>query len=330
MNPAKVSKREPSFSTTEREMICDLVQNHWAVLENKKTDNHSVHEKTTHWKMLAEEFNSTSSQYRDWTKLKTLWENMKKRAKSALADAHDNLYVTGGGKGKSTTKDPILLKVMDLIRPQVEPLENEFDNDYVEDVNTIIIDEEMNSDPTSLLVVHDEVTSNKTMEVAMESDWSHYNPSMLKTPRTSVLRTGTEINISPDNGVIQEEIVDSVDPLISHPRRSLGHSRRRPVLKQPQANALLEAKITTLLSATGHANDQHAIELEILKLRREQEMVKLDLKREKLIRQKLRSDQEKIKLDLKREKLTLQKLRTEHFKKCSGGQCCDSDDTNSK
>ncbi|KAF6201442.1 hypothetical protein GE061_005891 [Apolygus lucorum] len=91
---AKVPRREPSFSITERETLCDLVQAHWAVLENKKTDQQSVSEKTARWKLLAEEFNATSCQFRHWQKLKTLWENMKKRAKSALADDLDNQYVT--------------------------------------------------------------------------------------------------------------------------------------------------------------------------------------------------------------------------------------------
>lgn len=56
----------------------------------------SVKLKNAEWQKIAEKFTATSSTYpRDSHSLKTLWENLKRKAKAALAMQMDNNYGTG-------------------------------------------------------------------------------------------------------------------------------------------------------------------------------------------------------------------------------------------
>ncbi|KAF6201441.1 hypothetical protein GE061_005890 [Apolygus lucorum] len=177
-------------------------------------------------------------------------------------------HTPGGGEGKSSSKDPIFLKVMDLIRPQTDPLQ---------------IDQEDQECATALKTS----TSTRLQEMTAESDWSHSNPAVLKTPHASVPRTWIESSNSPDGCLILEEADDSMfkidsgqnaaaRPVSSQALRTADHPGRRPVLKR--------------------SNHQHSLEVEILKLRRDQEKIKLEQEKEKLLQLKLRTAHLKRKL----------------------------------
>lgn len=148
-------KRERTFEYAEKSVLLDIVTQHFNIIECKKTDGVSVKLKNAEWQKIAEKFTATSSTYpRDSHSLKTLWENLKRKAKAALAMQADNNYGTGntytlhkscdltflvidilfvgGGKAKKVVADPIVDMVVGLIRPHVEPFHNIYDDNYEE------------------------------------------------------------------------------------------------------------------------------------------------------------------------------------------------------
>jgi len=46
-----------AYSSTEKTLITELVQKHY-IVENKKTDSTSIHEKNNAWEKITQEFNS--------------------------------------------------------------------------------------------------------------------------------------------------------------------------------------------------------------------------------------------------------------------------------
>lgn len=89
-------KRERSFEYSEKCALLDIVTRHFSVIESKKTDGVNMKLKNQRWTTIAEEFAAASSTcYRDSQSLKTLWENLKRKAKLAIAAQADNVYGTG-------------------------------------------------------------------------------------------------------------------------------------------------------------------------------------------------------------------------------------------
>ncbi|XP_050543081.1 uncharacterized protein LOC126906544 [Daktulosphaira vitifoliae] len=165
----------------------DIITEYYSVIESKKTDAISMKKKITEWLKIAEEFSTVSSTYaRDCLSLKTLWDNLKRKEKLVMAAQSDNQYGTGG-KAKYIIADPILDIVVGLIRPHVEPFNNIYDDNYEEISEVIIntIDKELDNNEEEV------VTNQKNIddiEQSISTDWSHYNPSMLKTPISATLR----------------------------------------------------------------------------------------------------------------------------------------------
>ncbi|CAI6365430.1 unnamed protein product [Macrosiphum euphorbiae] len=109
-------KRERSFEYLEKSILIEIVTEHFAVIESKKTDGLSIKLKNAEWQKIAEKFAAASSTYpRDSHSLKTLWENLKRKAKVAMAIEADNNYGTGGGKAMKSVADPIVDVVVGLI-----------------------------------------------------------------------------------------------------------------------------------------------------------------------------------------------------------------------
>lgn len=95
-NQVKRKKREPLYQAAEKQLLVELVEINYGVVENKKTDAVNSRSKVERWKEMADQFNATSSvHFREWQVLRTLWDNMKKKAKTTIALQHDNLYKTG-------------------------------------------------------------------------------------------------------------------------------------------------------------------------------------------------------------------------------------------
>lgn len=89
-------ERERSFEYSEKCVLLEIVTRHFSVIESKKTDGVNMKLKNQRWTTIADEFAAASSTcYRDSQSLKTLWENLKRKAILAIAAQADNVYGTG-------------------------------------------------------------------------------------------------------------------------------------------------------------------------------------------------------------------------------------------
>ncbi|KAE9522477.1 hypothetical protein AGLY_017138 [Aphis glycines] len=182
-------KRERTFEYSEKSVFLEIVTKHYNVIESKKTYTVDVKTKNAEWVKIAESFAAASSIYpRDVLTLKTLWENLKRKAKLAIAAQADNHYGTGGGKAK-ILNDPLVDIIVGLIRPHVKPFNNIYD-DNNDDIPTKTISNFYNNiveeDATEEIVINDFGKHKITND-----DWSQYNPTMLKSPISAALRQPT-------------------------------------------------------------------------------------------------------------------------------------------
>lgn len=88
-------KRERSFDYLEKSILIEIVTEHFGVIESKKTDGVSIKLKNAEWQKIAEKFAASLSTYsRDSHSLEMLWDNLKRKAKAAMAIQADNIYGT--------------------------------------------------------------------------------------------------------------------------------------------------------------------------------------------------------------------------------------------
>jgi len=67
---AAEGRRAANMSLPEKSLLVELIENHADIIENKETDRITIAEKTTAWKLLAEEFNAVSCVKRSSEQLK--------------------------------------------------------------------------------------------------------------------------------------------------------------------------------------------------------------------------------------------------------------------
>ena len=97
-------KGDSTFKYSEKRMLFDVITQHFSVIESKKTDGVNMKLKSQKWNRIAEEFAAASSTcHRDSQSLKTLWDNLKRKAKMAIAAQADNIYGTGIISTRHTT-----------------------------------------------------------------------------------------------------------------------------------------------------------------------------------------------------------------------------------
>lgn len=88
-------KRERSVKYSKKCILLEIVIRFCGVIESKKIDGVSNKLKNQEWINISEEFATTSSTYtRNYQSLKTLWQNLKRKAKMAIAAQAENLYHT--------------------------------------------------------------------------------------------------------------------------------------------------------------------------------------------------------------------------------------------
>ncbi|KAG7313268.1 hypothetical protein JYU34_000371 [Plutella xylostella] len=125
-------KRSPNWLPSERILLMDLVENHFLVIENKKTDGVSVKAKLAEWQTIATEYNSqTTHSHRDAENLKNQWESMKKAAKKEASHARMQRIQTGGGPSQQKKEDPVSSRIISLIGTSAVGLYNPYDKDSV-------------------------------------------------------------------------------------------------------------------------------------------------------------------------------------------------------
>nr|XP_034837855.1 uncharacterized protein LOC117994086 [Maniola hyperantus] len=190
----------------EKLALVEVVERHFNIVENKKTDAASVAEKREEWRKIATEFNTVSCLHpREWEVLKNCWENLKKKAKNKLTLQNQHFLGTGGGPPKKIIDDPAIERVLQLIQSRVSGFVNEYDSDNTQVIassqpdtlSVRIADEEHDtvlSDISNTVLVQESesgpiLDENISTEAAttMTLDWSQYNPSMLREPMNHIL-----------------------------------------------------------------------------------------------------------------------------------------------
>lgn len=89
-------KREPNWLASEKLLLLDLVEEHFKIIENKKTDSVTIKQKLLEWETMSSKYNSQSPfSNRSGEKLKSQWESMKKSAKKEEAKLRQHRIQTG-------------------------------------------------------------------------------------------------------------------------------------------------------------------------------------------------------------------------------------------
>ncbi|XP_022197806.2 myb/SANT-like DNA-binding domain-containing protein 3 [Nilaparvata lugens] len=104
-------------------LLIDLVEKYYSIIECKKTDGISNKIKQLEWIKIGKEFNSFNTHMeRDFNSLKTLWENLKKKAKAVITAMNTNKYATGGGPYRTVKEDQIIERVIPIIKKELRVL----------------------------------------------------------------------------------------------------------------------------------------------------------------------------------------------------------------
>lgn len=75
-------KRSPNWQLPERELLLELVEEHYSIVECRKLDGASLKRKHAEWALIARKYNSrTSSAQRTGKDLRAQWGVLRKIAK---------------------------------------------------------------------------------------------------------------------------------------------------------------------------------------------------------------------------------------------------------
>lgn len=89
-------KRSPNWLSSEKQLLLTLIENHFIVIENKKTDGVNMRRKLAEWQIIADEYNTATTHcHRSPVNLKSQWECMKKAAKKEASNIRMHLMQTG-------------------------------------------------------------------------------------------------------------------------------------------------------------------------------------------------------------------------------------------
>lgn len=89
-------KRSPNWLSSEKHLLLDIVEQHFNVIENKKTDGVTMKQKTAEWIVMSDKYNSqTLHTHRTAENLKAQWESMKKAVKKESSNTRMHLIQTG-------------------------------------------------------------------------------------------------------------------------------------------------------------------------------------------------------------------------------------------
>lgn len=131
MSVSRTSKRPraPNFSPDEKIRLLNIIKNYKDVVENKKTDAVTWHDKNNAWTKITAEFNATALVQRSKESLKGFFENQKRCTHKKAALQRKGMTRTGGGSF-SYESDPIFNLTLDIVNKKtVYGLTNPFDGD---------------------------------------------------------------------------------------------------------------------------------------------------------------------------------------------------------
>ncbi|KAK9709252.1 Myb/SANT-like DNA-binding domain [Popillia japonica] len=160
-----------NFTETDRELLMTIVAQYFDSIENKKTDGATIKQKNQAWEQVAETFNAaTVNGGRTWQQLKNSYHNIKRKLKKENADEKVEIYKTGGGKPCTPKLSDTKIRLLSLLKPQIEPLVNEFDSsaDFFADTTYSVINVEESSNTEHGTVTNFPVeTTSASVEITM-------------------------------------------------------------------------------------------------------------------------------------------------------------------
>ncbi|CAH2104246.1 unnamed protein product [Euphydryas editha] len=216
-------KRGPNYTEAEKENLMFLAKRHNNIIESKATGSAIFKKKADAWGQLVKSYNASSTTgIRTAEQLKHLYENMKQNARKALATSNKADYLhkleeekakavlesldksdiackkTGGGCFIPTVQNKDI-KVLELIRGQVEPLPNPFDSaaSYFKDDITPEKSVEVNDDDDEMVNKEDEpeeivceiIVDNNIKEVNEKPKDHNIKKNKFKTHRKTIKET---------------------------------------------------------------------------------------------------------------------------------------------
>lgn len=130
MTTSNKRTRAKNFTKEDKEILFRSIKKHFHIIENKQTDKVFSKAKCDRWEIIAQEFNALSLEKAVNSKqLRMFYDNWKRKIKEGRALERCELKKTGGGPPHETVLDNIDWLLYDLIKAQVEPLNNPFDSD---------------------------------------------------------------------------------------------------------------------------------------------------------------------------------------------------------
>lgn len=126
----KTKNRSPNFSSTDLDLLINLVCKYKDIIECKKTDASTWKMKEESWTKITSEFNSlTNGPPRVSKGIKMKYETFKKELRKKISKHKEQLYRTGGGSCESIVLSPNEEKIYTLINLSIEGLPSQFDSD---------------------------------------------------------------------------------------------------------------------------------------------------------------------------------------------------------
>lgn len=124
-------QRGSNFAATEKSIFIEILQKYVCIIENKKTDGTTLRQKEATWEKLCSDFNSYPNvAKRNVKQLKSFYDNFKRKCKKSLADEKVERMKTGGGPiNTSNVMDESSMKLLSLLKDQINPLHNTKDSD---------------------------------------------------------------------------------------------------------------------------------------------------------------------------------------------------------
>ncbi|KAK3084190.1 hypothetical protein FSP39_009793 [Pinctada imbricata] len=175
------SKTSSNFSELEKEVLSELIERRKNIIENKQNDGRMITKKSNEWNIIEKEFNSRHGvNFRSLKQLKSLWKNLKARAKTAVAKERREKKKTGGGPAENSL-DKISNSISEMLPRQINSLENAYDDDA-----SFHGDEPLENEDTN---VSDEIitatsSSNDTPKTSPVTEKTSPETSVITSPET--------------------------------------------------------------------------------------------------------------------------------------------------
>ncbi|XP_017473643.1 PREDICTED: uncharacterized protein LOC108364469 [Rhagoletis zephyria] len=186
--------RLPNFTSAEETLLISLAEQHAMILENKRTDAVFCEEKKKVWEKIDVAFEAQMGVKRGPKNLREKYENLKRKARKSLAEERREMYKTGGGQFRSYT-DSNTDRLAALMGQSATGLSNSFDSDVITyEIETIaendavpeILEDSMRS------YTAEPVEATEAVENDITTDWSAWNPTLLKKKKSEKLAVKNE------------------------------------------------------------------------------------------------------------------------------------------